>query len=62
MQTANSQQVLDSLMNTIKRFNADKKYDYILNASGILYGNEGANVTAEILKMMNDKYIGSKPK
>jgi outer membrane protein len=62
MQTANSQQVLDSLMNTIKRFNADKKYDYILNSSGVLYGNEGHNVTAEILKLMNDKYLASKPK
>lgn len=62
MQTANSQQVLDSLMNTIKRFNAGKKYDYILNATGILYGNEGDNVTAEILKLMNDKYLASKPK
>ncbi len=62
LQTANSQQVLDSLMNTIKRFNADKKYDYILNSSGLLYGNEGDNVTAEILKLMNDNYLASKPK
>lgn len=62
MQTANGNQVLDSLMNTIKRFNADKKYDYILNSSGVLYGNEGHNVTAEILKLMNDKYLASKPK
>lgn len=56
IQNANSQQVLDSLLNTIKRFNAEKKYDYILNAASVLDGNEGDNVTAEILKIMNDKY------
>jgi len=56
IQTANSQQVLDSLLNTIKRFNADKKYDYILNAASVLEGNEGDNITAEILKIMNEKY------
>lgn len=56
IQTANSQQVLDSLLNTIKRFNAAKKYDYILNAASILDGNEGDNVTAEVLKLMNDRY------
>ncbi|MGE0019105.1 MAG: OmpH family outer membrane protein [Draconibacterium sp.] len=57
IQAANSQQVLDSLLNTIKRYNAEKGYDYILNAASILDGNEGDNVTAEVLKMMNDKYI-----
>lgn len=57
IQSANSQQVLDSLLNTIKRFNAGKKYDYILNAASVLDGAEGANVTADVLKMMNDRYI-----
>lgn len=57
IQAANSQQVLDSLLNTIKRYNAEKGYDYILNAASVLDGNEGDNVTDEVLKMMNDKYI-----
>jgi len=57
IQAANSQQVLDSLLKTIKRFNADKKYDYILNAASVLDGSEGANVTGDVLKMMNNKYI-----
>lgn len=56
IQAANSQQVLDSLLKTIKRFNADKKYDYILNAASVLDGSEGANVTADVLKMMNNEY------
>lgn len=59
MQNTNSQQVLDSLLNTIKQFNADKKYDYILNASSILVGDEGDNITAEILKVMNEKYTAT---
>jgi outer membrane protein len=56
IQAANSQQVLDSLLKTIKRFNADKKYDYILNAASVLDGSEGANVTADVLRMMNNEY------
>jgi len=62
MQNTNSQQVLDSLLNTIKQFNADKKYDYILNASSILVGDEGDNITADILKVMNEKYTATTQK
>jgi len=62
MQNTNSQQVLDSLLNTIKRFNANKKYDYILNASSILVGDEGDNITADILKVMNEKYTATTQK
>jgi outer membrane protein len=62
MQNTNSQQVLDSLLNTIKRFNADKKYDYILNASSILVGDEGDNITADILRVMNEKYTATTQK
>ena len=59
MQGTNNQRVLDSLMNTLKGFNATKKYDYILNGANVLIGNEGHNITAEILKRMNEKYEGS---
>jgi len=62
MQNTNSQQVLDSLLNTIKQFNANKKYDYILNASSILFGDEGDNITADILKVMNEKYTATTQK
>jgi outer membrane protein len=62
MQNTNSQQVLDSLLNTIKQFNADKKYDYILNASSILVGDEGDNITADILRVMNEKYTATTQK
>jgi len=59
LQNVNSKAVLDSLMSTINRYNAAKKYDFIFNASGILAGNEGTNVTSEILKLMNDGYKGA---
>jgi len=62
MQNTNSQQVLDSLLNTIKHFNANKKYDYILNASSILFGDEGDNITADVLKVMNEKYTATTQK
>ncbi len=56
MQNANGQQVLDSLESCLEAYNAKKNYDYILNSTGILIGNEGDNITAEILQMMNEKY------
>lgn len=59
MQNTNSQQVLDSLLNSLKQYNANKNYDYILNASSILVGDEGDNITADILKLMNEKYTAS---
>ena len=62
MQNTNSKQVLDSLLSALKQFNADKNYDYILNGSSILIGAEGDNVTADVLKRMNDKYAATTQK
>ena len=62
MQNTNSQQVLDSLLNTLKQYNANKNYDYILNASSILIGDEGDNITADVLKLMNEKYTATTQK
>ncbi len=62
MQNTNSQQVLDSLLSALKQFNANKKYDYILNGASVLVGEEGDNITAEVLKQMNNKYSATTPK
>ena len=62
MQNTNTQQVLDSLLNSLKQYNANKNYDYILNASSILIGDEGDNITADILKLMNEKYTATTQK
>ena len=62
MQNTNSKQVLDSLLSALKQFNTGKNYDYILNGSSILIGAEGDNITADVLKRMNDKYTATTQK
>jgi len=56
IQNANSQQLKDSLMYYLNEYNADKKYDYIFNASGILVGDENHNITKEVLDALNSRY------
>lgn len=56
LQAANSQQVLDSLMSCINHLNISKKYDYVFSAANILKGKEADNITAEVLKVMNERY------
>jgi len=58
LQAANNQQILDSLMNYLNKYNADKKYDYIFNAANILIGREADNITAEVLTALNQRYSG----
>ncbi|MBT3385249.1 MAG: OmpH family outer membrane protein [Prolixibacteraceae bacterium] len=58
LQGANNQQILDSLMSYLEDFNAGDKYDYIFNAANILIGDEADNITAEVLKALNEKYSG----
>lgn len=60
MQNANNQQLLDSLMNYLKTFNAEKKYSYIFNSSGILIGDDAHNITKEILGALNARYAAKK--
>ncbi len=55
-QATNNQRVLDSLMSCINHLNTSKKYDYIFSAANILKGKEADNITAEVLKVMNDRY------
>ena len=62
IQNTNSQQVLDSLLNCLKRFNTSQHYDYILNGSSILVGAEGDNITGDVLRIMNEKYIATTQK
>lgn len=56
MQSTNNQQILDSLLNYLKEYNKDKNYDYILNGADVLIGDEASNITAEVLKAMNERY------
>lgn len=59
MQNANNQQIIDSLMSYLKVYNANNKYDYILNAADVLIGPDSDNITAEILVGMNSRYQAS---
>ena len=56
LQSENNKQILDKLMEYLKEVNADKKYDYIFNASNILIGDEADNLTADVLKALNERY------
>ncbi len=56
LQAANNKQILDSLLNYLEEYNKNKKYDYILNGGEILVGNESHNITAEVLKALNERY------
>ncbi|MGV8136376.1 MAG: OmpH family outer membrane protein [Mangrovibacterium sp.] len=60
MQNANNQQLLDSLMNYLKTFNAGRKYSYIFNSSGILIGDDAHNITKEVLNALNARYAAKK--
>lgn len=56
MQATNSQQILDSLLSYLNEFNKNGKYDYILNGSDVLVGNEAYNITKEVVRVMNERY------
>ncbi len=60
MQNANNQQLVDSIMSYLKSFNADKKYSYIFNSTGILIGDDAHNITKEILEGLNERYAEKK--
>jgi outer membrane protein len=59
LQAENNKQILDKLMEYLKEVNADKKYDYVFNASNILIGDEADNLTADVLKVLNERYAES---
>jgi outer membrane protein len=40
--------------------NAQYNYDYIFSASNILVGDEAHNLTADVLKALNERYSGKK--
>jgi len=56
LQSKNSQQILDSLLHYLEEFNKNGKYDYILNGSDVLIGNEAYNITKDVVAAMNDRY------
>jgi len=59
-QNDNNKQLLDSLINYLKIYNAGKKYDYILNSGDILIGDDAYNITKSVLDALNARYAKSK--
>jgi outer membrane protein len=55
-----NKQLLDTVTNFLKQFNADKKYAYILNRAAILYGSDAMNITDTVVFMLNKRYDGKK--
>lgn len=56
LQAANNKQILDSLLNYLQEYNKTKRYNYIFNGAEILVGDEAHNITAEVLKALNERY------
>jgi len=56
MQGAINQQVVDSIASFLKSYNADKKYDIILNSSSMLEGSPDFNITKEVSSGLNLRY------
>ena len=56
MQGAINQQVVDSIASFLKSYNANKKYDIILNSSSMLEGSPDFNITKEVAAGLNLRY------
>jgi len=62
IQSDNNKLLLDSIMNYVKVYNKDKKYNYIFNSGEILVGDDAHNITKEILVGLNARYSRSRLK
>jgi outer membrane protein len=52
-------ELIDSIMNFLKRFNRKHNYDYVFGfakGSNILYANDSLDITKEVLKDINNEY------
>ncbi len=53
-------QLLDTVTNFLKEFNANHTYDYILNKAAMLYGNDALDITDTLVYLLNKRYEASK--
>ncbi|WP_346854190.1 OmpH family outer membrane protein [uncultured Draconibacterium sp.] len=60
IQQENNTKILDNLMAYLKEYNDQAGYDYIVNGSSILVGDEAHNITAKVLNALNEKYAAEK--
>nr|WP_321355373.1 OmpH family outer membrane protein [uncultured Draconibacterium sp.] len=60
IQQDNNNQILDNMMDYLKRYNEKAGYDYILNGANVLIGPETTNITADVLTALNEEYDATK--
>lgn len=56
MQSQINQQIIDSISSFLKSYNADKKYDIILNSASMLEGTPKYNITKYVATGLNKRY------
>ena len=56
MQSQINQQIIDSISSFLKSYNADKKYDIILNSASMLEGTPKYNITKYVAEGLNKRY------
>ncbi|WP_303918567.1 OmpH family outer membrane protein [Draconibacterium sediminis] len=60
IQQDNNNKILDNMMDYLDRYNEKAGYDYILNGANVLVGPEVNNITADVLKALNEEYEATK--
>lgn len=60
MQQKINQQVIDSISNYVKIYNADERYDLIFSNANLLEGSDQHNITREVITALNKRYHNSK--
>ncbi len=55
-------QLLDTVMNFLKEYNANETYDFIFNKAALLYGNNGLDITDTLIYLLNKRYEAIKSK
>jgi len=56
MQSQINQQIIDSISSFLKSYNADKKFDIILNSASMLEGTPKFNITKDVAEGLNKRY------
>ena len=51
-----NQQIIDSISSFLKSYNADKKFDIILNSASMLEGTPKFNITKDVADGLNKRY------
>ncbi|MCX7861770.1 MAG: OmpH family outer membrane protein [Bacteroidales bacterium] len=55
-------QLLDTVTNFLKEFNANHDYDFIFNKAALLYGDETLDITDTLIYLLNKRYEAIKSK